>query len=760
MALADALINPSDPPERRHEKLMQIVEVLMQRVERGTDDAGAAYAQFQRAALLEDEVRQRTRDLETALDLLNASNGRLAEANRALEDARRNLSDAIETVQEGFALFDAGDVLVMHNSRFGMFMQDVRAGLKPGLSFADYVALVSRSRFLELPGGETAEDWAVRRLRRHRDRHVIFNVRMVWDRWVQVSEHRTPNGGTVILQTDVTDIIRAEREERGRLLDDQARLARATLEHLDQGVCIFDAAGRLIGWNRRLGLLLDIPLFRFRVGMAFDDLLTGAAETLSFGPGMTPARLLQWTLYAEGAREPLRFEVDTVAGLVLSVFAEGMPDGGFVMSFSDVTRERAAIAALSQANETLESHVAARTLELRDALAGAERANASRSRFVAAASHDLVQPLSAARLFIASAVEDMGTALRPRESLQKAMNALDSVEGILGALLDISKLESGKAALAVGPVALDRVLDPLREEFTALAAAKGLRLRLRGAGGAMVHSDATYLRRILQNLIANAVRYTDRGGVLVGVRHRAGALRVEVWDTGPGIAEADRARIFREFQRVNAPASASEGMGLGLTIVERACGLLDHGLELQSVPGRGSLFRVTLPVTLPLSEAAGPGAEGGADPAGARVAGTDWAGEIVLLVENDADLRAALCLVLEGWGLQVIEADTAEGAAALLDELGILPDALIVDHHLGPGQTGLDFARRLVRGGAGGGAFPAALISAERGAELARAAAGAGLCLIHKPIDLRALVEWLQDALSGGRDGTTTTKVP
>ena len=182
--MIDTLINPADSPERQSQKLLQIAHVLMRRVEQITDDSGAAYAQFQRAALLEDQVRERTVDLERALDLLNDSNARLAEANRATEAARQNLANAIETIQEGFALFDANDVLVLCNSRFGMHMLDIREALKPGLTFAQYVDRVSRSRYLELPEGERPEDWAVQRQRRHQDRHVIFNVRMLRDRWV------------------------------------------------------------------------------------------------------------------------------------------------------------------------------------------------------------------------------------------------------------------------------------------------------------------------------------------------------------------------------------------------------------------------------------------------------------------------------------------------------------------------------------------------------------------------------------------------
>lgn len=254
-----SLIDPNDPLERQNEKLLKIAAALMRRVEESTDATGAAYAQFQRAAMLEEEVRARTHDLERALDLLNDSNARLAEANRETEAARSNLANAIETVREGFALFNLDEDLVMCNSRFGMHMPDIQDKLLPGLRFFDYVALVSQSEYLSLPENETAQDWVTQRMARHADDHVVFNVRLTGNRWIQVSEHRTPDGGTVILQTDVSDIMRIERQERDRLLDDQARLIRATLEHIDQGVCIFDKKQRLVGWNNRPASCLPFP---------------------------------------------------------------------------------------------------------------------------------------------------------------------------------------------------------------------------------------------------------------------------------------------------------------------------------------------------------------------------------------------------------------------------------------------------------------------------------------------------------------------
>ncbi|MFN3993478.1 MAG: PAS-domain containing protein [Tabrizicola flagellatus] len=725
--MIETLINPADSAERRAEKLLTIAEALMRRVEQATDDSGAAYAQFQRAALLEDQVRERTHDLGRALDLLNESNARLAEAMREAETARQNLSSAIETVQEGFALFDREDRLVMCNSRFAMHMPDVHAQLKPGLAFQDYVAMVSRSPHLALPEGEGAPDWAQGRMRRHKDRHVIFNVRMTGDHWVQVSEHRTADGGTVILQTDVTDIIRAERHERGKLLDDQARVIRATLDHINQGVGIFDAEARLVGWNQRLGALLSLPMGRLRIGASFENLFTRFRSEMRLGEGMTDAALMDWVA-APGSRPPLQFEARRGADLILDVFAQGMPDGGFVFSFTDVTAERAALEALSRANETLEARVMERTLELEDALAHAERANASRSRFVAAASHDLLQPLSAAKLFISS-ITGEGLDKGAQVALEKAQNALMSVEGILDALLDISKLESGKAAVSVGAVQLDRLLRTLADEFAPMAAAKGLRLRVVPCG-AVVESDPAYLRRILQNLIGNAIRYTAQGRVLVGARRRGAGVRLEVWDTGPGIPEEAQDDIFKEFHRLNARASASEGMGLGLAIVERACALLGHPLGLRSEVGRGTCFLVQVP----LSDA------GAALPLPAelpeRRSGPVAADKIAFLVENDAELRRALGLLLEKWGMTVLEAASGEEALALIEEIGILPDLFLVDHQLGEGMTGIDFVTR-VR--AAHGTVPARLITANRGWDVRAAATSAGIEILYKPIDPRAL---------------------
>ncbi len=728
--MTNTLVNPADPPERQHEKLMQIVDVLMRRVEQSTDDGGAAYAQFQRAVMLEDQVRQRTSELEDALDLLNESNALLAEATREAEAARQNLSDAIGAVQEGFALFDSAERLVMCNARFCTDMADIHAKLKPGLRFADYVGMVSRSSHLSLPPGETPESWAVQRMRRHSDHHVMFNVRMTGDRWIQVSEHRTHDGGTVVLQTDVTAIIRLERAERGKLLDDQARMIRATLEHINQGVCIFDATGRLAGWNRRLAEFLAVPASQFHLGAPFNTLATQLADQMQISGRLTVGDLIEWAA-AEAPRAPLSFELSRGDALVLAVFAQEMPDRGFVMSFSDITTERHAMRAIREANETLEQRVRNRTVELAEALGRAERANASRSRFVAAASHDLLQPLSAAKLYLAS-ISDEALTAPARGTLEKAQNALTGVEGILDALLDISKLESGHAAVDVKPVDLGAMLTRLHEDFAPAAERSRLDLVFDG-GSAVVASDATYLRRILQNLISNAIRYTETGSVRVETEQDADHIRIRVTDTGPGIPQTEQKNIFREFHRLNARASAADGMGLGLAIVDRACALLDHPLDLKSAPGQGTCFTITLPIVSREQHRTEPRPR-------TPIPAAMPSDRIVCLVENDTDLRGAISQLLEKWGLEVIDVGTGEEALSLLEEIDIVPDVFLVDFQLGDGMNGLELIKTLRRRY---GNVTARIITANRSPAILDQCSGAQIGVFYKPIKSEELADFL-----------------
>jgi signal transduction histidine kinase/CheY-like chemotaxis protein len=725
------LVNPSDSLERQNQKLQIIAEALMNRVEYGSEQTGAAYAQFERAALLEKRVRARTLELERTLDLLHESNAQLARANDETEAARRNLADAIETVSEGFALFDPGDVLVMCNSRFCRDFRDTAQDLSPGLPFTGYVERVSQSRFLALPQGMSPQSWAARRLRRHKDRRVMFNVQLTQDRWLQVSEHRTSNGGTVVLQTDVTDLVRLERQERDKLKDKQTRMIRATLDHLNQGVCVFDENARLLGWNDKLGTLLGVPARRLHLGASFFTLVDQFDDDVAFTRGIDREGFARWAR-AEGPRVPISFEVRRGSSETLQVFGRSMPDRGFVISVTDVSAEREAAQKLFELNEILEQRVMERTLELEDALSAAERANASKSRFVAAASHDLLQPVSAAKLYIASLADRCTT---PEESsiLGKAESALSGAEQIIEALLDISKLDGGGLMFDVRAVPLRDILGPLCDEMEVLAAKKGLSLHYVDSG-LMVESDPAYLRRIVQNLLANAIRYTERGRVLLGVRRNGGSARIEVWDTGPGIAEEDQSSIYEEFRRLDTTASTNDGLGLGLAIVERACARLGHPLGLWSEPGRGSCFMVNVPIA------------GRADPRNAVARGTvqpkglAQAGLIALLVENDPQMRRAVSILMESWGVSVIEAEDAASAMELLDDLQIHPDALVLDYQLGPGPTGLALYSSITEMA---GPLPCAIISADRSPQLRQACKALAIEFLQKPLDRQKLGQFL-----------------
>ncbi len=723
-----SLINPADTIERQNEKLLQIAQSLMRRVEQKNEQSGFAYHQFERAALLETEVRERTHDLERALDLLQESNTRLEIANDETERARSNLTEAIETINEGFALFEANDGLVLSNSRFCRDLADIEGALVNGLKFEEYVKLVSQSAFLALPNGQKPADWVAQRLERHRDDHVVFNVRLKWDRWLQVSEHRTSRGGTVILQTDVTTIIRRERQERDKIRDKQAEILQATLDHLNQGVCIFDKNHTLIGWNSGMNGLFESTPDAAVLGMEFSVLLERIKDELTFEGPFGSEDLREWA-NRKGGRKPLLFEVCKGSAQTFSVFAQEMPDKGLVLSFTDVTSERAAARTLYEMNELLEQRVKDRTRQLGLALAEAERANASKTRFVAAASHDLLQPLSAAKLFVSS-LSDQTDPKDAQDIITKAEMALSSVEQFIAALLDISRLDAGKAVFDVQPLRLSEIFLPLRNEMMPVAEQKGIDLTILDCG-LTVKSDPGYLRRIVQNLLANAIRYTDQGRVLVGVRRSGSMARIEVWDTGRGIAHADQQKIFKEFERIS-PDNSDAGLGLGLSIVEQACKGLDHALSIWSEPGIGSCFSLNVPVHvngLPVQEP---------EVSGTSITEMPATDQLLLLVEDNPHLAQAMTSMVESLGSTVIHAHNAEEALGILTEIQLVPDAMLIDYQLGAGRDGIELLEEITNSY---GSIPAAIVSAERTRCLRDRCKSLGVQLVAKPVEKARLKE-------------------
>ena len=713
------LVNPADSLERQNEKLIHIAQALMRKVEQSPDQPSLAYAQFERAALLEEQVRQRTVDLERTLDLLHESNARFALARKEAEDARAYLADAIENIDEGFALFDDSDRLVMYNSRFCQALSDVRAQLRQGLGFASYVDLIANSAEPDWQAHESADAWSRSRRDLHGNAHIVFNLKLRGDRWIQVSEHRTDTRGTVIMQTDVTEIMRLERLERDKLVNQQELMLRATLDHLKQSVCIFDTDRRLVGWNRRMEQLLQRRIGKTFRGVTFDELLRRLDAQFEFTTGVDKAELRDWTVQT-GVRGPLSFEVKRDDDTIFDVFTQELPDGGFVISFTDITQERRQSDALREFNETLERRVAARTTELGQALEDARRANASKTRFVAAASHDLLQPMSAAKLY-ASALEGRLDGDEDRALVRKTTSALESAETIIRALLDISKLDLGIATYDIVPVELARIFRTLSDEFAPLAKARGVSLRVVPTS-LSVRSDPSYLYRILQNIISNAIRYTDGASILIGARRRGDRVEVQVLDRGPGISGEDQAVIFKEFRQLPRRAQSTEGLGLGLAIVDRACRMLGHDLHLTSQVGSGSCFSVGVERSTPVADL----------PAPAEYDAEVTHGLLVGLVENDAELANGMSLVMEQLGCDVLVSESAEDALALYEDLGVTPDCFLLDQQLGQGRTGTDLVPMLRKRF---GPCPITIVSADRSPKLRDLCTALDVSLALKPLD-------------------------
>jgi signal transduction histidine kinase/CheY-like chemotaxis protein len=382
---------------------------------------------------------------------------------------------------------------------------------------------------------------------------------------------------------------------------------------------------------------------------------------------------------------------------------------------------------LQESYADLEHKIAERTREL-------EHANQAKSRFLAVASHDLRQPLHALGLFVAQLREAIQYP-EVRRVVDQVEASVGAMEKLLDALLDISKLDAGVLTPQAAHFAINPLLARMETAFAASAKAKGLRLRVMPSR-LVVHSDPVLLERIVMNLVSNAVRYTVRGGIVVGCRRRAGRLRIEVWDSGVGIPDDKRAEIFQEFFQLENPGhDRSKGLGLGLAIVERLVRLLGHRIELASTPGKGSVFAVVLP----RGEARPVAGQQAASAAGGNVAGA-----FVVIVDDEALVRDGMLGLLTGWGCHVVTAASGNEALARLAGHERIPDAIVSDYRLGDGETGVHVIERLRA--ESGMEIPAVLISGDTTPELLRAAKAGGYHLLHKPVPpakLRAMLSYL-----------------
>nr|WP_249157508.1 PAS domain-containing hybrid sensor histidine kinase/response regulator [Bradyrhizobium diazoefficiens] len=522
-------------------------------------------------------------------------------------------------------------------------------------------------------------------------------------------------------------------DEASEALRFNRSLLQSTLESVPQGICAFDADFNITAWNGRFIALLDLPPDFVRVGLPLADLITFNVERGEYAASEFAALLVNRDVATQSW--PYLYERKRPDGTVLEIVYDRAAEGGYVSTYTDVTERHRAAEALRRANEGLELRVRERTEALEQAKAEAEQANLGKTRFLAAASHDLLQPLNAARLFLSALDESLhaasrsGAAEKERTLTGSAITALRSTEHVLDRLLDISSYDAGAVRAEISDFPIADLFVQLNVEFSAMARERGLVLRVVDCRHA-VRSDPHLLRRILQNLLSNALRYTPRGRILLGCRRRGNALRIEVWDTGVGIAAADQKRIFEEFQRL---AQGSEkGLGLGLAIVDRVSRLLGHPVDVRSRPGHGSCFAVTVPLAqgpgMPLQRPAATAA-----PAVAERKLT------ILCLDNDATILEGLSALLGGWGHRVLVA--IDAVAAKETAAAVPPDIVLLDYHLDGGRNGLDFLDDLRQ--KSGRAVRALVVTGDRSEAVRNEARARGCEILSKPVKPAALRRFL-----------------
>ncbi len=525
-------------------------------------------------------------------------------------------------------------------------------------------------------------------------------------------------GGTMRLP-EVTRLL----DEGGQSLRFSRQLLAATFENMDAGISVVDSELNLVAWNSRYEELFDYPPGMLRVGAPIAELIRHNALRGDFGGGNPESHVEKRLNHLRRGTEH-SFERRRPDGRVLKTVGGPMPGGGYVMSFTDITEEARIREELRRTLEGLEQRVAERTRELSEANRRLADADRDKTRFLAAASHDLLQPLHAARLFTAALERDVASDLHPL--VERVESAIVAAEDLLRALLDISKLDAGGVTARPEPLALAPFLSALAESFRPMAEGKGLRLRIGPLPG-RVHTDPGLLRSVVQNFLSNALRYCESGGVLLGVRRRGDRLRIDVVDTGVGIEPEQVETVFGEFTRLG--QVEVEGLGLGLALSERIARVLGGTITVHSTPGRGSRFSLYLPAM----------AESGDDaPPAAAVAPPATAATRldVLVVDNDPRIVEASLALLERLGHHAVGASDIAGALPYSRRV----DAVLADYRLDDGENGLDLIAAM-RAEAPG--LAAILITADTGGDLRERAAASGVEVLAKPVSPDAIAAFL-----------------
>ena len=513
-------------------------------------------------------------------------------------------------------------------------------------------------------------------------------------------------------------------------------LLESTLDNLSQGVSVVDEELCMVGWNRRYTEIMNYPEGALHIGKPIEDLIH-----LNVERGMIVEHENEIRERLDHLRKGHEYRVERqwMGDQMLEIRGNPMPGGGYVTTFTDITHFKIIERELQLINETLEQRVHQRTSELsaantdlEEARLVAEEANRSKTRFLAAASHDLLQPMNAASLFVSILRQQQeGTDDEQSQLVKRIDRSLRAAEQLLSALLDISKLDSGMYDPEPEAIPVPELFEQLRRRFKALAGNRDLLLRVHPTDH-LIYSDRNLLYRILQNFLANAIHYTETGGVLLGCRVRGDQLRISVWDTGVGIDNSEAKAIFQEFHRLDYARRRDEkGLGLGLAICDRISRMLDHEIDVSSRIGHGSCFSVIVPLAqpgqMPRSEL----------PAAVHSETTGFQGMVVLCVDNEPDILEAMNMLLDRWGCPTVLLAETQAQAAQQVLMHGTPDFVLVDYHLNDQSNGLQVMQHL--DSILGTQLPAIVITADRSSELEEAVKAMDYGLLRKPIRPAAL---------------------
>jgi signal transduction histidine kinase len=535
---------------------------------------------------------------------------------------------------------------------------------------------------------------------------------------------------------DVVNIV----DEANKLFQFNRELLQAGVENIEQGISVIDADMRLVAWNKRYIELLNYPESFVCVGKPIADLIQFNAER---GVIVTNNDNNFVNRRIEHMRQgnSHHFQREMPDGTVLEIRGQAMPGGGFVSTFSDITAHINAEKALKQANESLEQRVIERTTELSQAKAEAEAANTSKTKFLAAASHDLMQPFNAMSLFT-NMLNKKAKNTDLQELATNIQHSLTAAESLLSDLVEISRLDNSSQKIDKHSFSIEDLLTPLSKEFTVLAQQTNLKFSY-VKSSCVVETDQRLLRRIVQNFLSNAINYcpqADRQGkVLLGVKHRQNNTIIEVWDNGPGIPEDKQTTIFKEFERLS-PNQATSGLGLGLAISERIAKLLGFTISVKSTLGKGTCFSITLPrskaklVNKKLAHTT-------AQPSTTN----EFINLPIVLIDNEPLMLTAMQTQLQEWGCKVVAVKDEASLNATLAKLNIVPAIVISDYHLDNNKNGVDLVEKSMTKYAW--QTPVIICSADPSEQVREHTSKAKFYFMRKPIKALALKKLMRQLL-------------